>query len=291
MSRRTTSLAVASLAAASFIMLGSASASAKDHADWALDFIDNSASNEFAGTDEKCFMTWEEPQVLSVDGATVEVPAWSGRTKGACFFILSLQKAKGYSEIDIRKIWGVYGLTSDNIFDWINMSPATGAPPPHPDDETSFRRVNRALDIQKGDVLAIGATSTYAGHTVIIAGPAKEIFPQILPRYSGTRQYAVPIVDSTSSSHGCLAPAADPEKDYSDSRWDGPCTGGHMEAGAGTATMRVYTDSITGLLLGYTWSVTSSTTSYYSPLTRPYRIGRLFKLPEPASTEPPPPPP
>ncbi|WP_437581804.1 hypothetical protein [Sorangium sp. So ce887] len=268
-------------------MLGSASASAKDHVDWALDFIDSSASNEFAGTGEQCFMTWEEPQVLSVDGVTAEVPAWSGRTKGACFFIMSLQKSKGYAESDIRKIWGAYGLTSDNLFDWINMSPATGAPPPSPDDETSFRRVNRALDIQRGDVLAIGATSTYAGHTVIIAGPVKEIFPQILPRYSGTKQYAVPIVDSTSSSHGCLAE----DHEYADSRWDGPCTGGNMEAGAGTATMRLYADSITGYLLGYTWSVTSSTTSYYSPMTRPYRVGRLFKLPDAASTEDPPPPP
>lgn len=289
MSRRTTSLAVASLAAASFIMLGSASASAKDHADWALDFIDSSASNEFAGTGEQCFMTWEEPQVLSVDEVTVEVPAWSGRTKGACFFTLSLQKAMGYSEKDILANFGARSPTSDYYFDMINASPAVGAPPGLFD--SYFRRVNRALDIQKGDVLAIGATSTYAGHTVIIAGPAKEIFPQILPRYSGTRQFAVPIVDSTSSSHGCLAPAADPEKDYSDSRWDGPCTGGNMEAGAGTATMRLYADSITGYLLGYTWSVTSSTTSYYSPMTRPYRVGRLFKLPDPISTEDPPPPP
>ncbi|WP_437805074.1 hypothetical protein [Sorangium sp. So ce1078] len=280
-------MAVASLAAASFIMLGSASASAKDHADWALDFIDSAVSNEFAGSDEKCFMTWEEPQVLSVDGATVEVPAWSGRTKGACFFILSLQKAKGYSEQDFLGFWGVKSPTSDYIFDLINMSPATGAPSPSADDETHFRRVNRALDIQKGDVLAIGATSTYAGHTVIITGPAKEIFPQVMPRYSGTRQYAVPIVDSTSSSHGCL----DGDNEYADSRWDGPCTGGHMEAGAGTATMRVYTESVSGLLLGYTWSVTASNTSYYSPMTRPYRIGRLFKLPDPQSTEPPPPPP
>ncbi|WP_437963084.1 hypothetical protein WMF04_25430 [Sorangium sp. So ce260] len=283
-------MAVASLAAASFIMLGSASASAKDHADWALDFLDHTVSNEFAGSDEKCFMTWEEPQTLSVDGETVQVPAWSGRTKGACFFVLSLQKAKGYTEQDFLAFWGVKSPTSDYIFDLINMSPATGAPSPSPDDETHFRRVNRALDIQKGDVLAIGATSTYAGHTVIVTGPAKEIFPQVMPRYSGTRQYAVPIVDSTSSSHGCVDPDSE-NNEYADSRWDGPCTGGHMEAGIGTATMRVYTESASGLLLGYTWSVTASNTSYYSPLTRPYRIGRLIKLPDPQSTEPPPPPP
>jgi hypothetical protein len=105
-----------------------------------------------------------------------------------------------------------------------------------------------------------------------------------LPRYSGTKQYAVPIIDSTNSSHGCNTA-------YPDSRWTGTCTGGYGGSGIGTGYIRVYTDSMTGILLGYTWSVTASTTSYYSPSTRPYRVGRLFKLPAPLPTEDPPPPP
>jgi hypothetical protein len=65
-----------------------------------------------------------------------------------------------------------------------------------------------------------------------------------------------------------------------------------MDPGAGTAYLRVYTDSLTGMLLGFTWSVTASTSSYYSPSSRPYRIGRLFKLPDPLEdpADPPPPP-
>ncbi|WP_438021343.1 hypothetical protein WMF18_20695 [Sorangium sp. So ce315] len=254
-------------------MLGSATASAKDHTDWALDFIDNAVSNSVPGTDEKCFMNWG-------DGS----PSWTGKTKGACFFTLSLRKAMGYTERDTEAIWSQKNPASDWYFQYLVMSPVLGAPPPPEDDETHFRRITKAVDIQKGDILVIGATATYDGHTVMITGPAREILPQINPRYSGTRQYVVPIVDSTSTAHGCNAA-------YPDSRWTGPCTGGYMTPGAGTAYMRVYTDSFTGVLLGYTWSVTSSQTSYYSPSTRPYRIGRLFKMPEPMGDDLPPPPP
>ncbi|CAN94503.1 putative secreted protein [Sorangium cellulosum So ce56] len=273
MSRRTTSLAVASLAAASFITLASASASAKGPEDWALEFIDNAVSNEW-GTEPDCFMTWDDAD---------QSKAWTGMTKAACFFTLSLQKAMGYTQQDIYAMWGKNSPTSDYYFDIVNASPKVGATPPG--FETYFRRVERAVDIQKGDIFTIGATSTFAGHTMIVTGAPEKILPQINPRYSGTEQFAVPIADSTSSSHGCA------EGKYKDSRWSGQCTGGYMTPGAGTGYVRVYTDSFSGILLGFTWSVTSSQTSYYSPSTRPYRIGRLFKLPDPLPTEPPPPPP
>lgn len=278
MSRRTTSLAVASLAAASFISLASASASAKGPEDWAVEFIDNAVVNEW-GNDPDCFVNWDDPD---------QSKAWTGSTKAACFFTLSLQKAMGYTPQDIYAMWGKNSPTSDYYFDLVTASPKVGAT--SAGFETYFRRVERAVDIQKGDVFTIGEVRgetgiTYAGHTMIITGAAEEILPQINPRYSRTRQYAVPIADSTSSSHGCA------EGKYRDSRWSGQCTGGYMAPGAGTGYVRVYTDSLTDVLLGYTWSVTSSTTSYYSPSTRPYRIGRLSKLPDPISTDPPPPPP
>ncbi|WP_437804018.1 hypothetical protein [Sorangium sp. So ce693] len=271
-------MAVASLAAASFISLASASASAKGPEDWAVEFIDNAVVNEW-GNDPDCFVNWDDPD---------QSKAWTGSTKAACFFTLSLQKAMGYTQQDIYAMWGKNSPTSDYYFQLVKTSPKVGATPSG--FETFFRRVERAVDIQKGDVFTIGEVRgetgvTYAGHTMIITGAPQEILPQINPRYSGTRQYAVPIADSTSSSHGCS------EGQYRDSRWSGPCTGGYMEPGAGTGYVRVYTDSLSGVLLGYTWSVTSSTTSYYSPSTRPYRIGRLFKLPDPIPTDPPPPPP
>ncbi len=269
MNRRTTSLAFASLAAASLVMLGSASASAKDHVDVALEFVNNAQGNEW-GT--PCSITWSGP---NGSGA-------SGTTKAACFFTLSLMKAMNYTEKDVYSMWESTSPTSDYYFDLINMSPAYGAPAPR--IETFFRRITRAVDIQKGDVIAIGANLTFAGHTMMVAGAPQELRQQIEPRYAGTRQYAVPIVDSTNTSHGCNV-------SYPDSRWEGQCTGGFMQSGAGTGTVRLYTDSMTGILLGYTWSVTSSPSSYYSPSTRPYRVGRLVKLPEPAGDDLPPPPP
>jgi hypothetical protein len=270
MIRRTTSLAVASLAAASFITLASASASAKDHADWALEFIDNTAED---GSEN----LWDTP-------CSIDWDAYSGTTKAACFFTLSLKKAMGYADLDVRQLWETASPTSYYYYDFINRSPSVGAAPP--EIETYFRRVTRAIDIQKGDIIAINKTSTYAGHTMIVIGAPEELLPQIAPRYSGTKQYAVPIADSTESKHGCSMGK------YRDSRWVGDCAnGGEMKGSAGTAYIRVYTDSLTGILLGYTWSVTSSTDSYYSPSTRPMRVGRLFKLPDALSTEPPPPPP
>jgi hypothetical protein len=279
MSRRTTSLAVASLAAASFITLGSASASAKDHTDWALEYVDRATSDVWGS--DPCVIDWT---------------TMTGKVKAACFFTLTLGKAQGYTDQDFKAMWDMKSPTSNLYFDLIKTSPPVGGAAPV--GETYFRRVTRATDIQKGDIFAVGTvikygpdpnsdeddTVEYAGHTMMITGAPTVILPQVDPRYSGTTQYAVPIVDSTNSSHGCN-PA------YPDSRWTGTCDNGYMTPGAGTAFIRVYTDSLTGVMLGYTWSVTKSRTSYYAPSKRPYQIGRLFKLPAPLPTEPPPPPP
>jgi hypothetical protein len=246
-------------------MLGSASAMAQDHTDAALDFIQHATVNNWA---TPCSIDWT---------------SYSGTTKAACFFTLSLMRANNYTNLDIFFLWDTAAPSSGDYFNLINMSPIVGsAPPPI---ETHFRKVTTATAIERGDILSIGATDTYSGHTMIITGPATEITALgIQPRYSGTKQWAVPIVDSTNTSHGCN-PA------FPDNRWSGPCSGGTMHPGAGTATVRLYTDALTGVLLGYTWSVTASTTSYYSPSTRPYRIGRLYKLPPPEPVGDPPPPP
>src|SRR5262249_50088123 len=103
-----------------------------------------------------------------------------------------------------------------------------------------------AAGISRGDILAIATTSTYSGHLAIVTAPAKEIPTQLQPIYSGTKQWAVSIADSTQTAHGC-------NPSYPDSRWVGDCTTGHMKPGAGKATIRLYTDSLTGILLGFTW--------------------------------------
>jgi hypothetical protein len=262
MNRHNTGILLAAFAASALSFLGSATASAYDHIDAALEFTQLATTNDW-GT--PCSINWSTP---------------SGTTKASCFFTLSLSHARSYTSDEISALWNSTSPTSAAYFTIIDSSPTLGSLSPA--KETYFRKITTATAIQRGDILVIGATDTYTGHMAMITGPLTEITPQVMPRYSGTKQWAVPIADSANVSHGCNAA-------YPDSRWRGPCTGGFMDPGAGTATMRIYTDSLTGVLLGYTWSVTASSSSYYSPSTRPYRVGRPFKLPPHA--EPPPPPP
>jgi hypothetical protein len=257
MRRRTTSLAVASLAAGSLFMLRSATASAQDHTQAAIDFVNTAIVNDWADEPAPCWINWSTRPV-------------SGATRGACFFTLVLKRVRGYQDRDLQAMWGSSSPDSSTLFDYIDASPRLNDTASVV--ETYFRKVTKAVDIRRGDILSVAATDTLYGHTVIITGPAVLIEPAVMPIYSGTKQYAVPIVDSSSISHGCNA-------SYPDSRWRGPCTGGYMDPGAGTAYMRLYTDSLSGALLGFTWSVTASTSSYYSPNARPYRVGRLYKLP------------
>jgi hypothetical protein len=272
-----TSLTLASVAICSAITFGAGTASAANitHVDAALDFIMNASVND-TDISNGCSINW----------ATYE-----GHTKGACFFIEALKHGNGYTDdytsTDINTLWGAGSPTSHQLYVKLDTSPGVGSSAPSP--ETYFRKITSIGNLQEGDIIIIDsqpAPNTYAGHVLLARGPAALINPQINPKFSGTIQWAVPIADSTDSKHGCN-PA------YPDSRWFGDCTTGYGPgAGAGTGYIRIYTDILTGALLGYTWSVTSATsTSYYSPSTRPYRIGRLTNLPPPAPPPPPPPPP
>ena len=278
MIRSTTNWALAS-AAATIVMLGAAQASAYDHVDAAREFILYSANNSPTDADDN---QWATP-------CEIDWSIYSGSTKGACFFTLSLRHAHGYEGADLVGMWGSTAPPSGDsdplkadFFSLINASPVVGSSST-PSPETYFRRVTTAAQVARGDLMVIGTTDSYVGHTMMITGPAVEIAPQKSPTYWGTQQWAVSIADSTSTAHGCNSV-------YPDSRWRGSCVNGAMFSGAGTATIRLYTDLLTGELLGYTWSVTPS--SYYSPTMRPYRIGRLTNLPAPLPppTDPPPPP-
>jgi hypothetical protein len=177
----------------------------------------------------------------------------SATASGAPFFTLSQQMAYGYTNTQLFALWGSSSPSSNSYYNHILNA-------------NHFTRITTAADIQRGDVLVINSTGTYSGHTAIITAAASVISPQINPIYAATTQWAVPIVDATTAVHGCTSP-------YADSR----CPSG---TGAGTGTMRVYTDDTnSGALLGYTWSVTSSLTSYYAPNVRPYAIGRLTPCP------------
>jgi len=260
------------------VFFGSTTAHAYDHVDAALEFVFNASVNEIASGSNPCTLNWD---------------TYEGYLKAACFFTLSLRRAHGYSEGDIYNLWAnvlppteaTTSPSSGDYFSIIDGSPYVGEPDPPAERESHFRRIGRAVDIARGDVIAINTTSTYSGHLLMVREAPTDISSlNIQPVYAGTKQYRVAIVDATSTAHGCKV-------EHPDSRWVGTCTSGYTDAGAGTGFIRLYTDASTGALLGHTWSLASSLSTYMSPSTRPYRVGRLVNLPPPAPPPPPPPPP
>jgi hypothetical protein len=137
--------------------------------------------------------------------------------------------------------------------------------------------VTSVSSIAAGDVLVLNKTASYGGHTVIVTGPAVQLTTPMTPVYANTTQWALPIADSTSSVHGCSTI-------YKDSRWTGTCA--NFTPGPGTGYMRLYHDTVTGNLIGHSWSVTSGATVYWTTGNgaRPFVIGRLNSCPLPTPT-------
>ena len=229
---------LASVAAGSLLTVA-APAMAYDHVDSAINFIDNAVVNTIGSG---CVINWG-----SMEGSTAA---------GAGFFIASLSNAQGWAPADVQAHWGMFCPSSTTLYAAIG----TG---------TYFTQITKAINMQADDVIVINAGSGYGGHTMMVVSPPIQIIHPINPQYAGTTQWKVVVVDSTSTAHGCT-----------DTRWSGTCVplAGSMDPGAGQGSVRLYTDNATGNLLGYTWSITASNTSYYSPATRPYRVGRLTGL-------------
>ncbi|XYI01431.1 hypothetical protein ACMHYB_17445 [Sorangium sp. So ce1128] len=172
---------------------------------------------------------------------------------GAVFFTAAQKAAFGYTSTDIAVLWGSTSPNSAQYYaNFVSLNHVS--------------LITSANDIAAGDVLVIGPAGTYTGHTAIVTGAAAELPTALNPIFANTKQWALPIADSTTTTHGCSV-------SYADSR----CVGGMFTAGEGTAYMRLYSD-LAGNLQGYSWSVTSGAT-YYSPSTRPYVIGRLTPCP------------
>ncbi|XXT23118.1 hypothetical protein WME94_16405 [Sorangium sp. So ce429] len=170
-------------------------------------------------------------------------------------FFTAVQKAAfGYTPTDIAVLWGSTSPNSTQYYTSFNAG-------------SHITKVTTVSGIAAGDVLVIGP-GTSPAHTAIITGPATLISPALNPVYANTKQWAVPIADSTTTTHGCSV-------SYPDSR----CVGGVFTAGEGTAFMRFYSDlsdSLEGY--GFSWSVSSGAT-YFTPAARPYVIGRLTPCP------------
>jgi hypothetical protein len=191
------------------------------------------------------------------DAALDIIASGTSVSSGAPFFTLAQKNAFGYLNADIVTLWGFTNPGSPVYYDYILSG-------------HYFTQITNVADLAAGDALVIDSTSTYSGHTVVIMDVPTQIVPALNPILANTTQWAVPIADSTTSSHGC-------NPSYPDSRWSGSCASGTFTAGSGTGFMRVYSD-LSGNLQGYSWSVTSGG-AYYAPATRPYVVGRLTPCP------------
>ncbi|MBI4978421.1 MAG: hypothetical protein HZC28_13155 [Spirochaetes bacterium] len=134
--------------------------------------------------------------------------------------------------------------------------------------QNGFLRITNIRNIQSGDILAIrypaGTVSddgyTNSGHVVVVSGIPKSMHQK--PFISNTVQYAVRIIDCSSSGHG-----------RDDTRARLTITGIVQSTGAGEGTMRLYAYS-NGMIAGYSWS-TSSASAYYPATERSVAVGRI----------------
>ncbi|MDI1433715.1 hypothetical protein [Polyangium sorediatum] len=138
---------------------------------------------------------------------------------------------------------------------------------------TNLVEVDNINDVDAGQIIAINATGSYTGHAAVIIGEPIDITPPsgfYTPYVTGTKQWALPIADSTGSEHGQNA-------SYPDSR---RVSGVFTANIPGTAYLRLYSDATTGEILSYSWSVTSTNdANVFDQSERPFAIGELTVSP------------
>ncbi len=122
-----------------------------------------------------------------------------------------------------------------------------------------FKTIADPKDIHPGDIIAFKypASAKDTGHCMIADGEATER-TATEPLIENTKQWELPIIDSTGSSHG-----------KGDTRRDAE---GKTRSGLGRGTIRLYTTD--NKIVGYTWS--TGPKSMYRPATeRAIAVGRL----------------
>lgn len=123
--------------------------------------------------------------------------------------------------------------------------------------------------VRAGDIMAIqyanAAPGDNTGHLVMFAENFDEASWRQMPAapvVASTRQYAVQIIDASSSRHG-----------PTDTR-------GAVDTGIGRGVMRIYTASDSTAVVGYTWSTDASSVYYDNQSSdRHIALGRYLFLP------------
>jgi hypothetical protein len=125
--------------------------------------------------------------------------------------------------------------------------------------QNRFTEINNITAVQPGDLIAVKyLNSSVTGHMMLVDSTARAESSSS-PVIAGTTQYALTVIDSSSSYHG-----------PNDTRVTDPSTTGN---GIGRGEIRIYVDASLRPV-GYSWSNTSGST-YYDLSQRPLIFGRL----------------
>lgn len=141
------------------------------------------------------------------------------------------------------------------------------------EDEDGFIRIKKVTDLQVGDVLALAyldagctqvtcgsvETCTNSGHVMLVSS-VPSVRTASAPVVTGTTQYELKVIDSTSSAHG-----------VGDTRYKSESNGANDKE-VGEGIIRLYVDS-NGEVMGHTWT-TSSGSIYYNTSARSVMMGR-----------------
>ena len=142
------------------------------------------------------------------------------------------------------------------------------------EDEDGFDLIKSIDDVRPGDIIAIryydaGCTDltcgtfsncTATGHVAMVADYPKARTASA-PLVSGTTQYSIDIIDTSTSYHG-----------LADTRYKSD-VGGSNDQGVGQGTMRLYVNPKDSTIVGHSWS-TSSGSAFYGNAKRDVVIGR-----------------
>ena len=206
-----------------------------------------------------CFSSSPALAAGEVSGAALDlVVAGTNTGNGGLFVSRVIRDAFDFSDAEMKYYWSYSNVNAARWYSAIV-------------DEDHFVRITNIADVKADQLLAINAVTSpvYAGHVVVIIGAPIDITPPYdfyTPYIEGTKQWALPIADSTGSEHGQNA-------SYPDSR---RVDGSFKGSLPGTAYMRLYSDAYTGEILAYSWSVAAtSEAAVYDAYERPFAVGEI----------------
>ena len=213
-------------------------AAQQDHRYWAQLVVDQVRDdrNDYASPSQ---VTWR-----GVNGAKY----YSTLANCSGFLTRVLQQAYGWTDTDMSLWMGRTAPLAEDYHDTIVAG-------------DGFTRVLAVDQIAASDIIAIRYPegSAVSGHVAIALSAATLRATATAPLVSGTSQYEITVLDSSTSGHGPTDTRL-----ASDGTWN---------QGAGVGVMRLYADASLNIV-GYTWS-TYTASVYRDSSTHSLVIGRL----------------